>query len=324
MPGVFKLEQELGVNHGVVHRALGLLERQGILENQGRGKKRRIVMGNAQPATLNIKVLLYERADLKNDYLLELIHLLGEEGHSASFADKSMVELGMKVGRISRFVNSTGADAWVVVAGPNDVLRWFSQQPAPAFALFGFNDGALPCAAPKKIPAIGELLEHLLELGHRRIVHVAREEHRKPKLGAVEQFILKELEKRGIATGPYNIPDWGNSPADLQDMLDSVFRHTPPTALLLDEAPIFMAAKDHLARKGICCPKHVSLACYDPDPGFDWFLPPVTHITWNPRPIIRAVVRWVGRVSEGQDDRRITMVKSQLVVGGTIGPPPKG
>ncbi len=321
MPGVFKLEEYLGVNHGILHRALHLLEQEGVLENQGRGKSRRIVMSGSGSAKLTVRVLLYERPDLWNSYLLDLMHLLRGEGHDAGFADKTLSELGMNVGRISRFVKAQEADAWVVVAGPHDVLEWFSRQPEPAFALYGLTkDIPLPFAGPRKIPAIGELLGCLFELGHSRIVQLVREERRKPKLGGIERFILGEMEQRGITTGPYNIPDWGNCPAELQEKLDSLFKHTPPTALLVDEPAIYLAVRDHLARRGICCPEQVSLACFDADPAFDWLLPQVTHIAWDPRPVIRAVVRWVNRVGKGRNDRRATLTKARLVMGGTIGP----
>ncbi|BCX46844.1 hypothetical protein HAHE_07520 [Haloferula helveola] len=321
MPGVFRLEQELGVNHGVVHRALGMLEDEGMLENQGRGRKRRIIAKRAGSKALTVRVLLYERSDLRDDYLLDLMHLLRGDGHDADFADRTLLELGMDVRRVARFVNATESDAWVVLSGSTEVLRWFSRQPTPAFALFGLTEGVeIAFAAPRKRPAIAELLEHLIGLGHRRIVHIVREEHRKPELGAIERFILGYLEERGVATGPYNIPDWSNSPAGLHGMLDSIFRHTPPTALLVDEPSIFLATQNHLANQGIRCPERVSLACYDDDSSFDWFLPRVTHISWDPKPLMRGVVRWVNKVAQGRNAPRPILVKSKLVHGGTTGP----
>lgn len=323
MPGVQRLERELGINHGVIHRALGLLEKGGVLENQGRGKKRRIVATLSKPTSMMVKVLLYERSDLREDFVLDLLHLLRTDGHDVDVAEKTLLDLGMNVRRVSRFVNATTADIWVILAGSNEVLRWFSRQTTPAFALFGLTQGlTIPFASPRKKEAIAELVEQLLKLGHRRIVQIVREEHRKPQLGAIEQFILEQLEDQGITTGSYNVPDWGNSPAELHHMLDSVFRHTPPTALLVDEAPIFLATRDHLASKGICCPDQVSLACYDADPSFDWFLPPVTHIAWNPKPLIRGVVRWINSAAQGRKDPGPILVNSELVMGGTIGPAP--
>jgi DNA-binding LacI/PurR family transcriptional regulator len=164
------------------------------------------------------------------------------------------------------------------------------------------------------------VVERLVELGHRRIVSVVREERRKPAPGMLERFFLDQLRKHGIQTGPYHLPDWIDSPAGLRSLLDSLFQHTPPTALLLDEPALFIAARNHLANRGIHAPRDVSLVCCDSNPVFDWCIPAITHIAWDPRPVIRCVVHWAANVSRGKDDRKKTLTRSQLVPGGTIGP----
>ncbi|HSP43445.1 MAG TPA: substrate-binding domain-containing protein, partial [Luteolibacter sp.] len=108
----------------------------------------------------------------------------------------------------------------------------------------------------------------------------------------------------------------------LHTLLNSLFRTTPPTALLLDEPVLFIAARDHLARKGIVAPKSVSLVCCDADSSFDWCLPQVTHIRWDSRLIVQRVVRWADQIGRGKNDRRQSASKAHLVVGGTIGPAP--
>ena len=58
----------------------------------------------------------------------------------------------------------------------------------------------------------------------------------------------------------------------------------------------------------------------DPDPGFEWCRPPVAHIRWDYRPVVRRVVRWTNNVALGKDDRRQSFTKAEFVDGGTIGP----
>lgn len=108
----------------------------------------------------------------------------------------------------------------------------------------------------------------------------------------------------------------------MQKLLDSLFKHTPPTALLLDEPSLFVAARDHLARKGVIAPRDISLACCDYDPLFDWCIPAVTHIAWQPRPVLARVVKWAGNVGRGKEDKRTNPTKARLVSGSTIGPVP--
>jgi len=52
------------------------------------------------------------------------------------------------------------------------------------------------------------------------------------------------------------------------------------------DSMLFHAAKDHLARRDLLAPEHVSLICDDPDLTFGWCEPLIAHIAWDHRPII--------------------------------------
>ncbi len=320
MPGALKLEQEIGASHTIIDRALRLLEIEGILLAQGPGRKRRIAAKRPQATKLRVRILLY---DVCNDDMVRLLNLLHQAGHDVDFAEKTMAQLGMDLKRITRYVRTQEADAWVIIAGSQELLQWFSAQPTPAFALYGrIKDARLASAGPRKLGAAGELLERLIALGHQRIVSIVREERRQPSPSGMEQFFLKTLEQHGIKTGAYHLPDWGDSPDELQRLLDSLFEHTPPTALLIDEPAIMIAAKDHLASRGIIAPKDVSIACYDGDQVLDWCRPAITRIVWDSEKVRRCVVRWANQVAKGNNPRRMTLIDSVLDPGGTIGPPP--
>ena len=317
MPGAMKLEQEVDASHTIIDRALRLLEKEGVLIAQGPGRRRRIATKRPQATKLRVRILLY---DVCNDDMVRLLNLLHQAGHDVDFAEKTMAQLGMDLTRITRYVRTQDADAWVIIAGSQELLQWFADQPTPAFALYGrIKDAKLACAGPRKLGAAGELLEKLIELGHQRIVSIVREERRKPSPSGMEQFFLRTLEDHGIATGPYHLPDWGDSPEELQRLLDALFEHTPPTALLIDEPSIMIAAKDHLASRGIIAPRDVSIACYDSDQVLDWCRPSITRIVWDSEKVRRCVVRWANQVAKGNDPRRMTLIDSELDLGGTIG-----
>lgn len=323
LPGRDRLAVDLGCSHSTVEEALQRLAKEGLLVSQGPGRRRRIQMTDEviRPRSLRVAILLYEPSDRKTDYLVELVHRLGKGGHEASFASKTMHGLGMDLKRISKVVESTEADAWVVVAGSRELLAWFLGRESPTFALFGRHRQLnLAGTGVNKAPAYVEVVDRLVALGHRRIVNLVREERRKPVPGLLDRLFLDLLSRHGIQTGPYNLPDWEDSPKGLHTLLDSLFRTTPPTALLLDEPMLFIAARDHLARQGIVAPEKVSLVCCDPDSSFDWCLPQVTHIRWDSRAIAQRVVRWADQIGRGKDDRRKSASKADLVVGGTIGP----
>lgn len=326
MPGVLLLESELSVNRTTVDRALRLLEKRGWVVPQGPGRRRRIELPeNRSPPALRIAILDYERPDRTEVWMSHLLHLLAVAGHEAFFARKSLTELRMSVPRVASLVSETPASAWIVAAGSREVLEWFVAQRIPTFAMFGRMHG-LPLAGvkPDKAAVFKVVIQRLLDLGHRRIVMLDREERRKPHPGVVERMILAQLEAVGIATGPYNQPEWEDSREGFHRCLDILFRHTPPTALLIDDLQLFVAAQQHLARKGIFAPEQVSLIFNDSDPAIEWCEPEISRIHFDIRPLLRRVVRWADHIARGREDRLQTLTKSEFVEGGTIGPVPGG
>ena len=263
MPGCFRLADELGVGHGTINAALEALEQEGLLVPQGVGRRRRIVHeSRSRPQGMRIKILLYQKSDRTLHYMIDLLHSLREAGHIAAFSEKSQMEMKMDVGRIKRYVESVDTDAWVIGSGLRELLEWFAQRSQPAFALAGRRRGInIAGCSPDKLPAQRELIDRLVELGHRRIVLIAREERRKPKPAAFERAFLDQLKAHGLPVGPYNLPDWEESEGGLQECLDSLFRITPPTAIFNDEMPLFVATPHHLSSRGFVALRDVSL-CY--------------------------------------------------------------
>lgn len=322
MPGVNWLAAELGVNRKTVGAALLQLEKEGLLSNQGQGRKRRIVPPDSNTVRpMRIAILEYTPVAMTAGYMVELQHLLLAAGHTAFFAAKSQTELGMDVDRIARLVKKTGADAWIIAAGSRELLEWFCEQPFPAFALFGRRDGLLiPSTGPDKPPAVAAATRELVKLGHRRIVLVVQRVRRLPRPGRSERAFLDELKVHGIPVSDYNLPDWEETADGLRELLESLFRVTPPTAMIIDEAPLFAAVQQFLAERGLRVPHQVSLICTDGDPTFVWCKPAISHIRWDAGPVLRRIVRWAANVSIGRRDVSQTLCAAEFVAGGTIGP----
>lgn len=324
MPGEHRLVAELGVSHNTVKAALRQLEHEGLLIRQGVGRQRRIApkVAAAPARTLKIGILCYVAAEAEEPYFRELITQLQAAGFQVEVARKTQMEMRLKLERIKTCVAQHPVDAWVVIAGPKDVLAWFAMQPKPVFAIFGRHMN-LPIAAtsPNKSGALKELVERLIALGHTRIVLLAHQERRHPAPGILERLALDTMEAHGIRTGRYNLPDWDESKEGLRRLLDVLFRHTPPTALLVDDTNLlFLPTLQHLAGMGLSAPDKISLAAMDKVTGTAWCQPAITHIAWEGRPIAKRVIDWARNISQGKEDRRRSPVKARLVLGGTIGP----
>jgi DNA-binding LacI/PurR family transcriptional regulator len=324
LPGREQLAAELGVNRKTVEAALRLLEKEGTLRNPGKGRRRQIEIRAAQPpGQLRVAILLSERRDQSSGVIPSILHQLQRAGHSAFYAEKSLVDLAMNPARVAALVSHAPADAWVVTAGSREVLEWFASQSRPAFALFGLMlNVRLPGVAPRKTPALVEATRALLQLGHRRIALLVRPRRRHPQPGMAEQAFFAELRAAGVHPTSYHLPEWEETIASFHSMLEAMFRVTPPTALIVDEAPFFVAVMQFCLARRLRVPEDVSLICTDDDPAFAWCRKTVAHIAWDHRPVVRRVVRWAGNVRLGNADVRQTFTAARFVPGGTIGAAP--
>ncbi len=325
LPGVNRLAKELAVSPKTIIAAVAQLEHEGLLRGQGERRRCQVTPpAEKDKAVLRVGIFLYEASDRNMPIHVDLLHRLQEAGHAAFFADKSLHDLGMDVKRVADFARKSKVDAWIVSSGSREILEWFAGQPVPTFAQFGRSSG-LPIAAMsvRKIPVMKEVVRKMIALGHKRIVMICREERRNPKPAAFEQAFLDELEIHGIKTGPYHLPEWEETIAGFHRCLDSLFKHTPPTAMIISEPPFFISAKDYLAQKGIIAPRDVSLVCDDPDLAFSWCNPAISHLHWDHEPVIRRAVSWADKIARGVVDNRQSFTLAEFVEGGTIGPAPR-
>lgn len=323
MPGRDRLAKELGVHGSTIERALGQLEDEGLIQSGGVGKRRRIVAEgtNSETRALRIAIMLHDSNFRSSSFMVELCHQLELAGQSPFFAEKTLQSLAHSPERFTRYIQGDHADAWLISSGSQDLLSCAVASEKPAFALFGRHAG-LPIAGaqPDKSPPMALLTQRLISMRHRRISFLCSRQIRHPKKARALQHFLHELEAAGIETGDYNCPDWEETSNGFIAVLDSLFRSTPPTALILDEAYMFHAAYHYLAQRGLKVPQDISLVCMDNDPGFIWCRPAVTHIAWDPLPIIRRIVRWADHVAKGRVDHKQTLSKAKLIDGGSIGP----
>jgi DNA-binding LacI/PurR family transcriptional regulator len=179
----------------------------------------------------------------------------------------------------------------------------------------------MAAAGLDKASAFRAAVRRLAELGHRHIVLLQPKHNREPTPALLLRESLEEMEANGIKTGPYNLPDWEQSPAGIRECIDSLFAVNAPTAIIFDRPNELLAAQIHLTHKGIQVPRDLSLVC-DDDATFAWFNPPISCIRWEYRPWVRRVVRWVDNVANGKDDRCQSFTKAKFVEKGSIGPAP--
>lgn len=324
-PGTPALSAEMGVDRKTIRAAIGLLEEEGQLKFQGAGRPRLVTRARkASKKQLQIQLLPHEDDDRQRAHVMQLVPRVQRLGHELEIDRRSLMSMGMNEKQIKRHVCSRMADAWIVIAAPRNILSWFADEGVPVMALFGRRRQVpISSVGPDKIAAMRDCVQRLVSLGHQRIVLMAREERRIPTPGALEQAFLEELQTQGITPGSFHLPDWNDQPSSFHDCLDGLFAHTPPTALILDEAQFYVAALQHLAQRKLVVPEDVSLVSSDTHPLLSWCLPSVTHIHWEPEPVVDHIVEWVRQLAEGRDARQVAYREAHFVEGGSIGPAPQ-
>jgi DNA-binding LacI/PurR family transcriptional regulator len=323
LPGRDQLASELGVNRKTVEAALRQLEKEKLLINPGQGKRRRIKPGASRASnSLRVALLLSHRSEQGWEVITEILHRLRQAGHEAFYAEKTLGELGMKPSRVASLVSRTPADVWLVVAASREVLEWFIASSLPTLAIFGrILELNIPAVAPKKIPPLLDATRTLLKLGHRRIALINRPRRRRPQPGVPEQAYLDELKAHGIQPNAYHMPEWDETLTSFHAMLEALFRVTPPTALIVDEAEFFVAVMQFCLGRRLRVPEDISLICTDDHPVFTWCQPKVAHIAWDYAPVIRRVLQWVENIRQGRPDSRQTFTAARFVPGGTVAGP---
>ena len=326
LPGVVRLADECDVSTGVVRGALRKLEAEGVITAGGLGRCRRIVppeQSGTPLHSLRVGLLLHDCINDTDPILWEIQRDLEAADHIVSIPKKSQIQLNHNVSSIIRMVKEMEVDAWIVFAGSRELLEWFAGQSIPSIALYGRSDGlSLARTGPDKASAYLDATRQLIALGHRRIVLITLAGRRKPSPGNIERLVLEEIRAHGIVTGPYNLPDWEETPEGFNALLENLFRTTPPTALIIDETQKLIAAMQFLASRHIEVPGQVSLITPDFDKELAWCYPSIAQMKWNTGHIIRRVVRWVAAVKTGNSDRATINFPATFVPGGSIGPAP--
>lgn len=324
MPGRKVLVKELGVNGSTVERALRKLEKEGILEAQGKGKPRRVKQAAipAVPCT-RVAIMLYEPADAYHALIVDLRHQLSQLGHVVTLTSKTLMELKHDPKRVVAVLEKTPADAYVLLAASKPTLKAALELSVPIFAMFGRMAG-LPIAGvgQNTLKAMKEAIDCLCNHGHERIVKLTREENLQGELGAVERDFLSELDKRGLPTGPYNLPYWKNTPNGFYQCLEELFRFTPPSAIILDEWKLYYAARNYLAGKQGKASRDAVCISMDYHDSFDWCQPGVPHFRCDQQKYVMRTVQWVNNMARGKKDLQQTSIFARFENGSVLAQTP--
>jgi len=308
IPGVRKLATDLNVSRDNVRIALQRLETEGWLRDVEHGRSREVVAKLPRTAkekrVLRIGVLIFEPLDEMPTTLQHLIMSMQHRMESAGHGVTLVTERGQpSEARLKRVVQGIEADAWVLHRASRPVMQWFIARGIPAYAAGGMAHG-LPIAASSihLAQAVEQAVDEYVRLGHRRIVLITASYLRKPVPSSSITRFIEVMQRHGIKVTDYHLPDWEETPAGLQSLLASLFKATPPTALIVVDPTHMLGALSFLKARHLTVPDQVSFAVMYPDATFEWWQPTLAHFRWSEDPFIKHLDRWLNHIAEGKTD----------------------
>jgi LacI family transcriptional regulator len=166
-------------------------------------------------------------------------------------------------------------------------------------------------------------VEHLVGLGHRRIAHVAGPGGLSTGAARRAGFFVA-MRAHGLATsedlvaeaGSYSIASGVGAAAAL------LGRHPGVTAIVAANDLLALGCYDELARRGLACPRDVSVTGYNDMPFADRFAPPLTTVRIAHRVMgVEAARVLLAEIASPRGRRQQIRLEPELVVRGSTAPP---
>jgi LacI family transcriptional regulator len=166
-------------------------------------------------------------------------------------------------------------------------------------------------------------VEHLAGLGHRRIAHVAGPQQLSTGAARRASFVAA-ARARGLEAGDgwiaeaasYSIESGVPSAAALLE------RHPELTAIVAANDLLALGCYDALARRGLTCPRDVSVTGFNDMPFADRFAPPLTTVRIAHRTMGVEVARvLLAEIANPRARKQQVRLEPELVVRGSTAPP---
>jgi len=335
LPSERKLAAELKVARMTLGKALRRLEADGCLERAG-SSGRSIIGTNAsavakaktRPWRIGFLVPLVQGDEMESWHIDRQIatRCIVDLGHTPCVLHLALSNEAPRLARLAKLMDSVNADAWIVICGPRVVLEWFDgHRREPVLALggpqYGLNRVAKGGTLLRK--ALLELAQMLLALGHTRIVFITSRTHRQPALASSLVEYQNVLREGGIQVGDYHIPDWEETPEGLATLLESLFRFTPPTAIILMEDYYAAGVLGFLSRRQLTMPEDVSVAVVQDSRSSAWIWPgmQLASLQRDDRDLSRNITRWIEDQTLGRHGELDYTADYKLIHGNTLGSP---
>ncbi|MFD0892993.1 substrate-binding domain-containing protein [Luteolibacter ambystomatis] len=330
LPGERHLATELGVSRATVRNALALLTEMGHLSSPSQGHKRSVRALPVEASRDGLRVDLLIGRDFHfldqddRQVLTGLSEAIMKAGHRMAQDFPNLSTIKPTAGGFERFVKDRAADVRIIYGGAWESLRWFAERPEPVLALGGRSLGLnLDSIGIDTSLAVGDAVRTLTRLGHRRIAFICHRYIREaPTPGRILRAFIDALADAGVEASPYNHPAWDESVEGLQEVLEELFRITPPTAIIVGSSLALAGLMSFCNRCGLRIPEHLSLVVLESSLSVQWFRPKLAMIRIAPcAELVSAAMDWLKHPSREGREPLVKLLPSSFLPEASLAPP---
>jgi DNA-binding LacI/PurR family transcriptional regulator len=173
------------------------------------------------------------------------------------------------------YLTTQGVDGIVVVAPQREAVEALSSVPddLPAVAVEGGRARGMPIVSVDQLGGAGAAVQHLLDLGHQTVVHIAGPSNWLEAEGRIEGW-RQTLVEAGRPTPDLLVGDW--SPRSGYEVGHALPADT--TAVFVGNDQMALGLLRALTERGLSIPRDISVVGFDDIPEAEFFGPPLTTV----------------------------------------------
>jgi len=222
-------------------------------------------------------------------------------------------------------VDDGSVDGVVLVAPRTHsaALQWAQQANIPAVVVGStLPNTPLSCVDVDDTSAIYQAVCWLIEMGHRRIGHIAGPQTQwsaKRRLQAYRQA----MQDAGIEVKPGWVVEGHYTPPSGKEAMEQLLNVAPElTAVVCGNDWMAMGAMEAIYQKGLRVPEDISLVGFDDIDTAQWVTPPLTTMRQPTRQIgAKAAELLINQVETGKRVRETVLFCAEMVVRQSVAPP---
>jgi DNA-binding LacI/PurR family transcriptional regulator len=202
-------------------------------------------------------------------------------------------------------------------------LQWAAKADIPAVVAGSTLPGTpLPCVDVDDITAFGQVVRWLVELGHRRIGHIAGPQTHWSAKRRLQAY-LQTMQDMGISPEPNWIVEGQYTPPSGKEAMERLLEVSPPlTAVVSGNDWMAMGAMEAIHQRGLRIPDDISVVGFDDIESAQWVMPPLTTFRQPMRQIgAKAAELVVKQIETGKRIRDVVLFAADLVVRQSVAPP---